>query len=60
VAYFGADTFEPPRPIDPDDPDGPQFLGEVKMFGENEFHFCSPAGLSSWAFARQLDGLPST
>ena len=51
--HFGADCFEAPQPIDPDNPDAGTFT-MLHELGTNEFHFCSPQCLAEWGFARSL------
>lgn len=53
--WFGADYQPPPTPVEPDD-DGLILLAELHELGvDHEFHFCSPACLRAWSFAREYE-----
>lgn len=58
TAYFGADHYVQ-IPVIPSGPDEPIVLESIRSIGEYEYHFCSAACLSGWAFGLSVEDGPS-
>lgn len=49
---------EPTPPFDPNnlaDDEMPMIDTTITLYGDGDFHFCSDACLTSWAFARHME-----